>query len=377
MADLGLCRTVVNRRLTRVKTMFSWAVSEELVHASISHGLREVKGFRNGEKCVRESEPVQPAFAEDMLAALPHCPAPVAAMVELQWLTGMRSGEVLIMRTLDIDQSNPACWLYRPGSDAGPNGLHKNAWRGQDRVVLLGPRFRQAFLDLKVSQEQVGAGHNHACYYCLPGQEPPRLEHCPGRSRVIDFLSHILADGQRHPKQEILAAAKAQRICESQLYAALPFVDIVREREPHGRVRCATWRLWSHGRAEATIMAGANNVTQPMAGYESKPRLNASDPWMDKMDEIHKDVRDMPRQTVHLLHQRNDELPAQINPTDERGRWLYEERTKAPPVPWKSIITELSRIAEERGWESLADEPAASTALRRWCMANKKEYPRP
>jgi integrase len=140
MADLGWCRNVINRRLTRIKTMFSWAVSEELVPPSTSHGLREVKGFRKGEKCVRESDPVQPAFAEDMLAALPHCSRPVAAMLELQWLTGMRSGEVRIVRTVDIDTSNPDCWLYRPGSDEGPHGRHKNAWRGQERVVPLGPR---------------------------------------------------------------------------------------------------------------------------------------------------------------------------------------------------------------------------------------------
>jgi integrase len=61
-------------------------------------------------------------------------------MLELQWLTGMRSGEVRIMRTLDIDRNNPDCWLYRPGSDEGPHGQHQNAWRGQDRVVPLGPR---------------------------------------------------------------------------------------------------------------------------------------------------------------------------------------------------------------------------------------------
>jgi integrase len=140
MVDLGWCRGVINRRLTRIRTMFSWAVSEELVPPSIAHGLREVKGFRKGEKSVRESEPVQPAFAEDMLAALPHCPRPVAAMMELQWLTGMRSGEVRVMRTLDIDQANPDCWLYRPGSDQGQHGRHKNAWRGQDRVVPLGPK---------------------------------------------------------------------------------------------------------------------------------------------------------------------------------------------------------------------------------------------
>jgi integrase len=140
MADLGWCRSVINRRLTRIKTVFSWAVSEELVPSSAAHGLREVKGFRKGENGVREREPAAPAFGEDVAKVLPHCTRPVAAMLELQWLTGMRSGEVRIMRTMDIDHGNPECWQYRPGSDAGPHGLHKNAWRSQDRVIPLGPK---------------------------------------------------------------------------------------------------------------------------------------------------------------------------------------------------------------------------------------------
>jgi integrase len=39
------------------------------------------------------------------------------------------------MRTCDIDQTNPACWLYRPMK-------HKNDWREADqaRVVSLGPQ---------------------------------------------------------------------------------------------------------------------------------------------------------------------------------------------------------------------------------------------
>jgi integrase len=140
MADLGWCRNVINRRLTRIKTVWSWAVSEELVPPSAAHGLREVKGFRKGDKGVKESAPPAPAFWDDVKAVLPHCPRPVAAMLELQWLTAMRSGEVRVMRTLDLDTSRSDCWLYRPGSDAGPSGAHKNAWRGQERVVALGPQ---------------------------------------------------------------------------------------------------------------------------------------------------------------------------------------------------------------------------------------------
>ncbi len=56
-------------------------------------------------------------------------------MLQLQFLTGMRSGEVRVMRKCDIDTSDPACWYYRPAN-------YKNSWRksGQQRVVPLGPK---------------------------------------------------------------------------------------------------------------------------------------------------------------------------------------------------------------------------------------------
>jgi integrase len=140
MAELEWSRKLINRRLSRIKAVFSWAVAEELIPASVAHGLREVKGFQRGDQRVKESPDRLPAFLGDVQKVLPLLRGPVAAMLELQWLTGMRSGEVRIMRTLDIDQSSPQCWLYRPGSDAGPCGTHKNAWRGQLRIVPLGPR---------------------------------------------------------------------------------------------------------------------------------------------------------------------------------------------------------------------------------------------
>ena len=127
LLSLGWCRTTVNRRISQIKLAFSWSVEEELIPPSIAHGLREVKGIRKGDKNAREAEPVQPAFEEDVVKVLPFCSRPVAAMLELQWLCGMRSGEVRIMRTADIDRKNPDCWLYVPTT-------HKNAWRGQDRT---------------------------------------------------------------------------------------------------------------------------------------------------------------------------------------------------------------------------------------------------
>jgi integrase len=63
-------------------------------------------------------------------------------MVRLQLLTGMRPGEVVAMRGLELEMTGPV-WAYRPGSDAGPHGRHKTAHRGQPRVVLLGPRAQE------------------------------------------------------------------------------------------------------------------------------------------------------------------------------------------------------------------------------------------
>ena len=66
-------------------------------------------------------------------ATLPHLTAPLAAMVKLQLLTGARPGEIASLRPRDVDRSDPASWVYRPGS-------HKTEHHGRDRVIVLGPR---------------------------------------------------------------------------------------------------------------------------------------------------------------------------------------------------------------------------------------------
>jgi integrase len=64
----------------------------------------------------------------------------VQAMINLQLITGCRPDEVCRLRPFDLDMSNPACWVYRPGSDAGPHGQHKPAHEDKDRLILIGPR---------------------------------------------------------------------------------------------------------------------------------------------------------------------------------------------------------------------------------------------
>jgi hypothetical protein len=135
----GWSRTYINRQVNRVQHMFKWATGEELVPASIYVNLRTVEGLERGKTKARETKKIKPVSTEQVNAALPHLRSVIRAMVNFQLLTGCRPGEVCLIRPLDIDMRNPACWIYRPGSDQGPHGAHKTAHHEQDRLILIGP----------------------------------------------------------------------------------------------------------------------------------------------------------------------------------------------------------------------------------------------
>ncbi len=127
----ALCRRGVNAQIGRIKRIFKWAVSEELVPASLFHGLDSVAGLRQGRTTAFELPPIMPVDYALVEATLPHLSPPVAAMVQLQYLAAMRPGEVCIMRPCDVDRSADV-WEYRPHA-------HKGQWCGRERVIFIGP----------------------------------------------------------------------------------------------------------------------------------------------------------------------------------------------------------------------------------------------
>src|SRR5262249_49181849 len=124
------------------KRLFRWAAAKRLVPVAVCQLLDTVGGLRQGRSEARETLPVKPVPEAFVEATLPHLRPQTAAMVRLQLLTGMRPGEVVLMRGIDLDTSGKV-WFYRPGSDQGPHGRHKNAYRGQQRVVPIGPRAQE------------------------------------------------------------------------------------------------------------------------------------------------------------------------------------------------------------------------------------------
>ena len=95
-----LCRKEINKRLGRIKRVFKWAVSEELILSSVFEGLRSVEGLRVGRTTARDNEPVKPVEDFVVESTLRFLSPQVRAMIQIQRLTGMRPGEVTIMRAV-------------------------------------------------------------------------------------------------------------------------------------------------------------------------------------------------------------------------------------------------------------------------------------
>jgi integrase len=135
MIEYGWCRGYINDQIGRLKLVFRWGTEEELVPGSIYEALRAVRGLKRGRTEARESEPVKPVPDTCIQKTLPHVASQVRAMIELQLLTGMRPGEVVTMRSIDINTRGEV-WVYTPEH-------HKTAHHGHKRVIYLGPKAQE------------------------------------------------------------------------------------------------------------------------------------------------------------------------------------------------------------------------------------------
>jgi integrase len=147
MVSRGWSRKSINRQAIRIRAMFKWAASREMLPVGIHQTLQTVDGLRKGRSAAKERAPIGPVPDEIVEKTLAHLPCTPAAMVRLQRLTGMRPQEVVGLRPTAIDMSDPSCWVYRPGR-------HKSEHHERGRVVFVGPRGQailKSFLGLDIS----------------------------------------------------------------------------------------------------------------------------------------------------------------------------------------------------------------------------------
>lgn len=132
----GLARSTINNRVNRIKRFLRWAVAHEHAAPDTLGRIAAIEALKSGRMGVRETGPVEPVEWELVAKTLEHLPAMVRDLVLFLWHTGARPGEATALTTGDIDMGGDV-WYARPRH-------HKNAYRGQDREIPIGPKAQEA-----------------------------------------------------------------------------------------------------------------------------------------------------------------------------------------------------------------------------------------
>ena len=138
--------------LAKVKLLYRWAAAEELVDVAAYNRLA-VCEIREG----RRTRPIPPVADELVNKTLPHLSLKIADMVRPQRFTGMRPGELVIMRLADVDRSGDV-WTYIPEH-------HKTEHHGKSRTIYIGPKAQVILAPWLVKADQyVFPSRGRRCY---------------------------------------------------------------------------------------------------------------------------------------------------------------------------------------------------------------------
>ncbi len=140
---LKYARTTINARVDKIRRCFRWCASEELIPVEVVTALETVSGIPKGRGLAKEPKKVLSVPAEVVNATLDHLSPTVQAMVQIQYLCGMRPQDICGMTTANVDRTH-AVWIYRPPQ-------HKGTHRGQSLAkaipvvaqAILGPLLRE------------------------------------------------------------------------------------------------------------------------------------------------------------------------------------------------------------------------------------------
>lgn len=148
MAERGLSQNYIKENIATIRQVWRHAVSEDLIPAEWHQALVSVRGLEAGQYGCKGTKCVEPVAVETVEATLPHLRPPIAAMVRIQLLTGMRPGELCrltpgqihrsgVVRVVgrgcvDVSKLN-GVWVYAPDT-------HKTERLGYGRYVAIGPQ---------------------------------------------------------------------------------------------------------------------------------------------------------------------------------------------------------------------------------------------
>ena len=132
MVELGWARGNINIMIGRVRRVFKFAVENEMIEVSVLSALQAVQPLLAGRTEAHDN-PKRHAVDQDKIEAVKSRVRPlVRDLIDLQVLTGARSGELLGLTTGMIDRSGQT-WRAVITD-------HKTVHHGQVRMIPFGPK---------------------------------------------------------------------------------------------------------------------------------------------------------------------------------------------------------------------------------------------
>ncbi|WP_436717221.1 hypothetical protein U8335_09525 [Roseiconus lacunae] len=110
----GNCRRHANEQTSKIKRIFKWAVSRELIDANQWVSLQTLENLKDGEAF--DNPPREPADAKTVGETLPLLDKVVADMIRIQLATGCRPSELFSLVPAEVDRSNGEAWIIRKRS---------------------------------------------------------------------------------------------------------------------------------------------------------------------------------------------------------------------------------------------------------------------
>ena len=130
MVELGWARNTVNAAMSRIRRVFKYAVENEMIDVSVLESLKTVAPLLAGRTEAHDNAP-RHAVEQDQIDAVRSLVSPlVRDLIDIQLLTGARSGELLMLTSGMIDRTEKT-WTADLKS-------HKTVHHGKQRTLYFG-----------------------------------------------------------------------------------------------------------------------------------------------------------------------------------------------------------------------------------------------
>jgi integrase len=132
MVGLGWARGTVNAAMSRIRRVFKYAIENELIDPSILQKLQAVAPLLAGRTEAHDNPPRRAVPSADIDTVRRDVSQLICDLIDVQLLTGARSGELLALTTGGIRRSGEV-WVAELDD-------HKTRHHGQARTLYFGPK---------------------------------------------------------------------------------------------------------------------------------------------------------------------------------------------------------------------------------------------